>query len=109
MAVAGAKAGKDGYKPQCGALTGDGKQCRNSARGASKYCASHKGYQPPALNGLAQRVEGDKWSATDRRTDRQSKKIADTRPAVAKAADTALAVRGKGQRKAVRPRKAKAA
>lgn len=88
------------YKPQCAALTADGKQCRNSARGASKYCASHKGYQPPALKGLAQRVEGESWSPADKRTDRQSKREADTRPAVARAKDTALAVRGKGKRRA---------
>ncbi|HUR26532.1 MAG TPA: hypothetical protein VM327_11015 [Candidatus Thermoplasmatota archaeon] len=86
-------------QPQCGALTANGKQCRNSARGTSKYCASHKGYQPPALKGLAKRIEGDSWSATDKRTDRQSKAIADTRPAARKAADTQLAVRGKGKRK----------
>lgn len=36
-------------RPQCGALTEDGKQCRNSARTASKYCMSHFGYQPPVL------------------------------------------------------------
>jgi hypothetical protein len=93
--------GKADYQPQCGALTADGKQCRNSARGTSKYCASHKGYQPPALKGLAKRIEGDSWSATDKRTDRQSKAIADTRPAVGKAADTGLAVRGKGKSKPV--------
>lgn len=91
-----------GYRPQCVALTADGKQCRNSARGTSKYCAPHKGYQPPALKGLAQRIEGDSWSATDKRTDRQSRSIADTRPAVGKASDTPLAVRGK--RKAVKAR-----
>ena len=103
---------KADYQPQCAALTADGAQCRNSSRGTSKYCASHKGYQPPALKGLAQRVEGDKWSATDKRTDRQTKKLADTQPAVGKAADTPLAVRGKGKRKAARPaatRKAPAA
>lgn len=38
-----------GYRPQCSALTEDGKQCRNSAREGSKYCAPHFGYQPPAL------------------------------------------------------------
>lgn len=32
--------------PQCSAITEDGKQCRNSARHESKYCASHFGYQP---------------------------------------------------------------
>ncbi|MCA1818870.1 MAG: hypothetical protein LC620_02260, partial [Halobacteriales archaeon] len=37
------------YRPQCSALTDDGHQCRNSARGGSKYCSSHFGYQPPAI------------------------------------------------------------
>jgi hypothetical protein len=37
------------YRPQCSALTEDGKQCRNSARADSKYCASHFGYQPPVI------------------------------------------------------------
>jgi hypothetical protein len=32
--------------PQCAAITEDGKQCRNSSRAESKYCASHFGYQP---------------------------------------------------------------
>lgn len=85
------------YQPQCGALTADGKQCRNSSRGTSKYCASHKGYQPPATRGLAKRIEGKSWSATDKRTDRQSKREADTTPAVAKARDTPLAVRHKSR------------
>jgi hypothetical protein len=96
------------YNPQCAALTADGKQCRNSARGASKYCASHKGYQPPALKGLAQRVEGDSWSATDKRTDRQSKRIADTKPKVRKAEDTPLAVRSKAKAAKAPARKAPA-
>ena len=38
-----------GYRPQCSAITEDGKQCRNSAREGSKYCGSHFGYQPPGL------------------------------------------------------------
>jgi hypothetical protein len=52
-------AGKDGedltphlepaLRPQCSALTEDGKQCRNSSRAESKYCASHFGYQPPSI------------------------------------------------------------
>jgi hypothetical protein len=37
------------YRPQCSALTEDNKQCRNSARADSKYCASHFGYQPPVI------------------------------------------------------------
>jgi len=106
MAAVPAAAGKaDEYNPQCAALTADGKQCRNSARGASKYCASHKGYQPPARKGLAQRIEGDAWSATDKLTDRQSARNADTRPKVRKAEDTPLAVRGKAARPA-KPKKA---
>jgi hypothetical protein len=36
-------------RPQCSALTEGGKQCRNSARADSKYCASHFGYQPPLI------------------------------------------------------------
>ncbi|MGB0653543.1 MAG: hypothetical protein ACPGQL_10125 [Thermoplasmatota archaeon] len=36
------------YRPQCQGLTPAGAQCRNSARSGSKYCASHKGYRPPA-------------------------------------------------------------
>lgn len=96
------------YKPQCRALTADGQQCRNSARGASKYCASHKGYQPPAAKGLAKRIEGDSWSATDKRTDRQSVGEADIEPVVAQAKDTPLAVRKKGgkARKVVKAAKA---
>jgi hypothetical protein len=37
-------------RPQCSALTEDDKQCRNSARADSKYCASHFGYQPPVIS-----------------------------------------------------------
>ena len=85
------------YQPQCAALTADGAQCRNSSRGTSKYCASHKGYQPPAGKGLAKRIEGKSWSATDKLSDRQSRRNADTRPSVAKAKDTELAVRRKGK------------
>lgn len=98
LTQAKAKGVKHDYQPQCSALTEDGKQCRNSARGTSKYCASHKGYQPPAAKGLAQRIEGDAWSPRDKLTDRQSRSNADTRPAVRKAEDTPLAVRGKAKR-----------
>ncbi len=94
---------KPGYKSQCKALTDDGKQCRNSARGASKYCAPHKGYQPPTTKGLAKRIEGKRWSATDKRTDRSSVKGADTRAAVRKAPDTVVSVR-KRRRVAARAR-----
>ncbi|MES2153656.1 MAG: hypothetical protein V4510_00790 [bacterium] len=47
----------DGYHPQCSAITTDGSQCRNSTRGSSKYCASHKGYQPPGARKLAQMLD----------------------------------------------------
>ncbi len=33
---------------QCAALTAAGGQCKRTARDTSKYCASHKGYRPPA-------------------------------------------------------------
>lgn len=88
------------YQPQCRALTADGKQCRNSSRGTSKYCASHKGYQPPATKGLAQRIEGKSWSATDKRTDRQSAREADLAPRVGGAKDTPLATRRRTAAKA---------
>lgn len=39
---------KKAYRPQCSAVTKAGDQCKSSARDGSKYCASHKGYQPPA-------------------------------------------------------------
>jgi hypothetical protein len=89
----------DAYRPQCSALTDDGAQCRNSARGGSKYCASHKGYQPPTAKGLAQRIEGDAWDPSDDLTDRQSVATADTRPRVRKAKDTTVKVR-KARRRA---------
>ncbi|HUR26360.1 MAG TPA: hypothetical protein VM327_10150 [Candidatus Thermoplasmatota archaeon] len=81
------------YQPQCAALTEDGQQCRNSARGVSRYCSSHKGYQPPTAKGLAQRIEGDAWDPRDDLTDRQSVRDADTRPVVRKAKDTKVKVR----------------
>lgn len=81
------------YRPQCGALTEDGKQCRNSARGESKYCSSHFGYQPRTLRGSAKRIEGDKWSPRDKRTDKQSVALADTKARVRGAKDTVPAVR----------------
>ncbi|MFA5943611.1 MAG: hypothetical protein WC876_04000 [Candidatus Thermoplasmatota archaeon] len=96
-----AKKGKDkaadksdaDYQPQCAALTEDGAQCRNSARGVSRYCSSHKGYQPPTATGLAKRIEGDAWDPKDKLTDRQSVAHADTRPVVRKAKDTKVKVR----------------
>ncbi|MHB1260489.1 MAG: hypothetical protein ACYC2H_02110 [Thermoplasmatota archaeon] len=81
------------YQPQCAALTEDGQQCRNSARGVSRYCSSHKGYQPPTAKGLAKRIEGDAWDPRDQVTDHQSVKGADTRPVVRKAKDTRIKVR----------------
>jgi hypothetical protein len=92
------------YQPQCAAITEDGAQCRNSARGVSRYCSSHKGYQPPTAKGLAKRIEGDAWDPKDQVTDRQSVATADTRPVVRKAKDTTLKVRKapkKAGRKAV--------
>jgi hypothetical protein len=91
-AQAAVAAAKD-LEPQCVALTEDGAQCRNSSRHGSKYCASHKGYQPPTAKGIAQRVEGDAWDPRDDRTDQQTVKAADTRPRVRKAKNTKLAVR----------------
>jgi hypothetical protein len=82
-----------GYQPQCAALTEDGAQCRNSSRHGSKYCSSHKGYQPPTAKGLAQRIEGDAWDPADGLTDRQSVATADTKPRVRKARDTKVKVR----------------
>lgn len=103
-----AKAAKADYQPQCAALTADGKQCRNSSRGTSKYCASHKGYQPPAGKGLAKRIEGKSWSATDKLTDSASRKQADTKPSVRRAKDTVLAVRkGAAGKKAAKPKPAR--
>ena len=95
---------KPGYKSQCQALTDDGKQCRNSARGTSKYCAPHKGYQPPTTKGLAKRIEGKRWSANDKRTDRSSVRGADTRARVRRAPDTVVAVRRRRRRVAARAR-----
>ncbi|MHB1260634.1 MAG: hypothetical protein ACYC2H_02840 [Thermoplasmatota archaeon] len=99
-------AGDAGYQPQCAALTEDGSQCRNSARGSSRYCASHKGYQPPTAKGLAKRIEGEDWSDEDKLTDRKSVKAADTRPAVGKAKDTRIKVR-KSPKKAAKKAKKK--
>lgn len=54
------------YRPQCAALTEHGKQCRNSARAGSKYCASHKGYQPPTAGVMMNLVDTKpKTSAAD--------------------------------------------
>ena len=93
------------YQPQCAALTEDGQQCRNSARGVSRYCSSHKGYQPPTAKGLAQRIEGESWDPRDDLTDHQSVKGADTLPVVRKAKDTKVKVRKapkRSSKKAVR-------
>lgn len=80
-------------QPQCAALTDGGAQCRNSARHGSRYCGSHKGYQPPTAKGLAQRIEGDAWDPEDGLSDRQSVATADTRPRVRGAKDTKVKVR----------------
>lgn len=95
------------YQPQCAALTEDGQQCRNSARGVSRYCSSHKGYQPPTAKGLAQRIEGDAWDPKDDVTDRESVRGADTRPVVRQAKDTMVKVR-KAPKKAPRKSSKKA-
>lgn len=87
------------YQPQCSALTDDGAQCRNSARHGSRYCSSHKGYQPPTAKGLAQRIEGDGWDPSDGLTDRASVAAADTKPRVRKAKDTRVKVRKAPKRK----------
>lgn len=47
----------DSYRPQCGALTDEGHQCRNSSRADSKYCASHFGYRPPVMAQAAAKRE----------------------------------------------------
>lgn len=86
-------AAEPGYRPQCSALTEDGKQCRNSAREGSKYCGSHFGYQPRTLKGSAKRIEGEEWSDDDKVTDRQTVTKADTRARVKGAPDTKPAVR----------------
>ena len=92
------------YQPQCMALTEDGAQCRNSARGDSKYCASHKGYQPPTAKGLAQRIEGDAWDPEDHVSDHDSVRSKDTRPAHRKAPDTGLRTRKAAKKKARKKR-----
>lgn len=107
MAKGKAGHGRAGHQPQCGALTADGKQCRNSSRGASNYCASHKGYQPPSGKGLAKRIEGKSWSARDKLSNKASARHADTRPRAAKASDTALATRKRGKKVAKAPKAGK--
>jgi hypothetical protein len=44
--------GEKEYQPQCAAITDGGKQCRNSARGESKYCSSHAGHHPKTLESV---------------------------------------------------------
>ena len=44
-------------QPQCAALTAGGDQCKNSARGGSKYCGSHKGYQPPSAGSVQKKKD----------------------------------------------------
>lgn len=93
--------GASDLQPQCMALTDDGAQCRNSSRGDSKYCSSHKGYQPPTAKGIAQRVEGEAWDPSDKTTDHATVRAANTKPKVRKAKDTKVAVRkaNKGRKK----------
>ncbi|HUR24389.1 MAG TPA: hypothetical protein VM327_00045 [Candidatus Thermoplasmatota archaeon] len=86
-------AASDEYRPQCSAITEDGKQCRNSARGGSKYCGPHFGYQPKTLKGSAKHIEGDDWSEDDDQTDSATVREADTKARVKGAKDTKPAVR----------------
>lgn len=83
----------DGYRPQCSAITEDGKQCRNSAREGSKYCAPHFGYQPRTLKGSARHIEGDDWDEDDDQTDSATVREADTKARVKGAKDTKPSVR----------------
>jgi len=64
-------------RPQCSALTEDGKQCRISARHESKYCASHFGYQPTTI---------PKAEAVRKDTRARVKNAPDTIPSVRKKA-----------------------
>jgi hypothetical protein len=64
------------YRPQCGAVTEDGLQCRNPSRESSKYCSSHFGYQPKVVGSLEAERE-------------------DTRPRYGKTPDTKPSVRRK--------------
>jgi hypothetical protein len=82
-----------GYRPQCSALTEDGKQCRNSAREGSKYCGSHFGYQPKTLKGAAKHIEGDDWDPNDDQTDSATVREADIKAKVKGAKDTKPSVR----------------
>lgn len=81
------------YRPQCSAITEDGAQCRNSARGGSKYCGSHFGYQPKTLKGSAKHIEGEEWSDDDDQTDSSTVREADTRARVKGAPDTKPSLR----------------
>jgi hypothetical protein len=62
------------YQAQCGALTADGKQCRNSSRDGSKY-ASHFGYQPPVIS---------KKAVNRKDTKARFRRAPDTKPAARK-------------------------
>lgn len=88
-------AAADEYRPQCSALTEEGKQCRNSAREGSKYCAPHFGYQPKTLKGSAKHIEGDDWDPEDKLTDSASVRRSDTKAKVPGAKDTKPAIRRK--------------
>ena len=88
-----ASAASDEYRPQCSAITEDGKQCRNSARGGSKYCAPHFGYQPKTLKGAAKHIEGDDWDEHDDQTDSATVREADIKARVKGAKDTKPSVR----------------
>lgn len=64
---------KSGLQAQCAAVTPDGKQCRNSSRAGSKYCGSHKGFNPA----------------------RAAKALVETKPRAKKGKDTKAKVRKK--------------
>ncbi len=61
-------------QPQCAAVTAAGDQCKRSSRDGSKYCGSHKGYQPKTAAKIA--------GAKD--TEPRHKGAEDTKPATRK-------------------------
>lgn len=68
------------YQPQCAALRNDGVQCRNSARGGSKYCSSHFGYQPRTAEGVVRQTDTvSKVARRDTVTSFAGDEVADTR------------------------------
>lgn len=49
------------YQPQCGAVTRDGMQCRNSSKTGTDYCGAHQTYSPRSIEDLldTQPARGD--------------------------------------------------